>query len=352
MEWLNLSIDGKSVNVPKGSTVLEACRMHDISIPTLCHDPELTNAGACRLCVVEIEGMRNLPPSCVTQATQGMVVRTQTSKVRGARKTILELLVANHPLDCMTCQKMGDCSLAQYAYEYGVSGDEYPGVRRELPLDDSNPFILRDPNKCVLCGKCVRACEEIQGRTVLDFFKRGFDSQVGPAFELPYGESECVFCGSCVSVCPVGALEEKQMIGKGRSWEIEKVQTTCPFCGTGCNFDLNVKDGKVIGVTSNPESPVNGKALCVKGRFGMDMIHSPNRLTSPLIKKDGEFVEASWDEALDLVATKLGEIKTQYGADTIGALSSARCTNEENFLMQKFMRAVIGSNNIDHCART
>jgi NADH dehydrogenase/NADH:ubiquinone oxidoreductase subunit G len=210
VEWLNLTVDGKEFTVPKGSTVLEACRMHDIPIPTLCQDPELTNAGACRLCVVEIEGMRNLPPSCVTQVTQGMVVQTQTGKVRKARKTILELLVANHPLDCMTCQKMGDCSLAQYAYEYGVTGKEYTGTKRELPLDDSNPFILRDPNKCILCGKCVRACEEIQGRSVLDFFKRGFDSQVGPAFGVPYGESDCVFCGSCVSVCPVGALSSER----------------------------------------------------------------------------------------------------------------------------------------------
>lgn len=352
VEWLNLTIDGKGFTVPKGSTVLEACRMHDIPVPTLCHDPELTSAGACRLCVVEIEGMRNLPPSCVTQVMQGMVVQTQTGKVRKARKTILELLVANHPLDCMTCQKMGDCSLAQFAYDYGVAGKEYTGIKREIPLDESNPFILRDPNKCVLCGKCVRVCEEIQGRSVLDFFKRGFDSQVGPAFGVPYAESECVFCGSCVSVCPVGALTEKKMVGKGRPWEVEKVQTTCPFCGTGCNFDLNVKDGKVIGVTSNPEAPVNGRALCVKGRFGMDLIHSPQRLTTPLIKKDGEFVPASWDEALDLVATRLGEIKSQHGADSIAALSSARCTNEENYLMQKFMRAVIGTNNVDHCART
>lgn len=352
MESLTLSIDGEDYSVPKGSTVLEACRMHDIPIPTLCQDPELTNAGACRLCVVEIEGMRNLPPSCVTQVSQGMTVRTQTDKVRNARKTILELLVANHPLDCMTCQKMGNCALAEYSYEYGVKGNMFTGVRRELPLDDSNPFILRDPNKCILCGKCVRACEEMQGQNVLDFFKRGFNSQVGPAFNLPYSESECVFCGNCVSVCPVGALTEKRMIGQGRPWEVQKVQTTCAYCGTGCNFDLNVKDGKVIGVTSNPEAPVNGKALCIKGRFGYDMIHSPKRLTTPLIKKNGEFVSASWEEALDLVSLRLDEIKTQYGPDSIGALSSARCTNEENFLMQKFMRAVIGTNNIDHCART
>lgn len=352
MEWITLTINGREASVPKGATVLDACRMNGVEIPTLCHDPELTNTGSCRLCVVEIEGMRNLPTSCVTQATQGMVVRTDTKTVRNARKTVLELLVANHPLDCMTCQKMGDCSLAQYAYEYEVKGAIYQGARRNEPLDDSNPFILRDPNKCILCGKCVRVCDEIQGRSVLDFFNRGFDTLVGPAFNVPYAESACVFCGSCVAVCPVGSLVEKQMVGKGRAWEVTKVQTTCPFCGTGCNFNLNVKNGEVIGVTSNPDSPVNGRHLCVKGRFGVDMVHSPNRLTTPLIKKDGEFVEASWDEALTLVAGRLGEIKAEYGPDSIAALSSARCTNEENFLMQKFMRAVIGTNSIDHCART
>lgn len=351
MEWFTLTIDGREVSVPKGTTVLEACRMHNIPIPTLCHDPELTLAGSCRLCIVQIEGMRNLPPSCVTQAAQGMVVETQNPKVRAARKTILELLVTNHPLNCMTCQKMGDCSLANYAYEYGVTGKLYQGERRRLPLDDGNPFIVKDPNKCILCGKCIRACEEIQGRSVLDFSFRGFDTQVGPAFNLPYHESECVFCGSCVSVCPVGALSEKKMIGQGRPWEVTKVQTTCPFCGTGCNFDLNVKDGKVIGVTSNPNAPVNGKALCVKGRFGMDMIYNPNRLTTPLIRKEGALVPAEWDEALDLVASKFREIKENYGANALAALSSAHCTNEENYLMQKFMRGVIGTNNIDHCAR-
>lgn len=351
MEWFSLTIDGREVSVPKGTTVLEACRMHGIPIPTLCHDPELTSAGACRLCIVQIEGMRNLPPSCVTQVAQGMVVQTQNSKVRAARKTILELLVANHPLDCMTCQRMGNCSLAEYAYEYGVTGEIYHGEQRDLTVDEGNPFILRNPNKCILCGKCIRACAEIQGRSVLDFSFRGFDTQVGPAFNLPYHESDCVFCGSCVSVCPVGALTEKKMIGKGRPWEVKKVQTTCPFCGTGCNFDLNVKDGKVIGVTSNPEAPVNAKALCVKGRFGMDMIYNPNRLTTPLIRKDGVLVPAEWDEALDLVATKFREIKDTYGANALAALSSAHCTNEENYLMQKFMRAVIGTNNIDHCAR-
>ncbi|KUO65836.1 MAG: NADH dehydrogenase [Gracilibacter sp. BRH_c7a] len=352
MEWLTLTIDGKEVSVPKGITVLEACRQHNIRIPTLCHDPSLTNTAACRLCVVEIEGIRNLPASCVTIATQGMVIRTGSDRVKEARKTILELLVANHPLDCMTCQKMGNCSLAQYAYEYGVSGDVFQGDKRELPLDDSNPFIIRDSSKCILCGKCVRACQEEQVNGVLDFFARGFQTQVGPAFNSKLAESECVFCGSCVAVCPVGALTERQMAGKGRPWEITKVQTTCPYCGTGCNFDLNVREGKVIGVTSNSDAPVNGRMLCVKGRFGFDLIHNPERLTTPLIKKKGKFVEASWDEALDLVADKFTEIVQVHGPDTLAALSSAHCTNEENYLMQKFMRAVIGTNNVDHCART
>lgn len=352
MEFITLTIDGKEVQAPKGSTVLEACRYNGIKIPTLCHDPELSSPGGCRMCVVEIEKMRNLPASCVTEAMQGMVVRTKSENVIEARRTVLELLVANHPLDCMTCEKMGNCSLAEYAYEYGVKGDVFVGEKTQYPIDDSNQFIVRDMNKCILCGKCVRVCEEIQGRSIIDFAYRGFNTRVTPALDLPLGESECAYCGSCVAVCPVGALTEKSMRGTGRPWEITKVKTTCPFCGTGCNFDLNVKDGKVIGVTSNETSPVNGRHLCVKGRFGTDYIHSDRRITTPLIKRDGKFEEASWDEALDLVAQKLGAVKAQYGPDAIGALSSARCTNEENYLMQKFMRAVVGTNNVDHCART
>lgn len=350
MEWFTLTIDGQKVSVPKGTTVLDACRMNNIPIPTLCHDPVLTPVGSCRLCVVQIEGMRNLPPSCVTQVVQGMKVETQNLKVSNARKTILELLVANHPLDCMTCQKMGDCALAQYAYEYGVTGERYQAEPRNLPIDSANPFILKDPNKCISCGKCIRACDEIQGRSVLDFSYRGFDVQVGPAFNLPYNESECVFCGSCVSVCPVGALTEKRMQGKGRRWEMEKVTTVCPYCGTGCSIDLNVKNGKVVGITST-DGEVNGAALCVKGRFGHGFIHHPDRLKTPLVRRAGKLVEATWSEAISLVAEKFSAVKKNFGPDAIGVLSSARCTNEENYLMNKLTRAVFGTNNIDHCAR-
>lgn len=354
MENVTLTIDGIEVTVPKGTTVLEAATQAGILIPTLCHDPELSKPGACRLCVVEIQGMRNLPASCVTEATEGMVVATATPDVHEARKTNLELLLANHPEDCLTCHKNGVCKLQEYAYLYGAEFEAFKGEKHTYPIeDDDNPFIIRDMNKCVLCGKCVRMCAEVQGNNAVDFINRGFMSKVSPAMDAPLGEtdlSNCVFCGNCVAVCPVGALTEKNMVGKGRSWEIEKVTTTCPYCGVGCNFDLNVKDGKVVGVTST-DGDANGRLLCVKGRFGYGFIHNPDRLQHPLIKKDGEFVAATWQEALDLVAAKLGKVKEQYGPDGLAVLSSARCSNEENYLLNKFSRAVLGTNNIDHCAR-
>lgn len=350
MQNVTLIINGCKVTVPAGTTVLEAARSVGFAIPTLCHDEELSKPGACRLCVVEIKNMRNLPASCVTQVSEGMEVYTHSPEVLEARKTILELLLANHPNDCLTCPKAGECSLQQYAYEYGVRFLEM-GERHHYPLDDTNPFIQRDYNKCILCGKCVRACAEVQGRNIIDFANRGFNTKIATAMDVSLEEANCVFCGSCVAVCPVGALSEKHMQGKGRKWELGKVRTTCPYCGTGCSFDLNVKDGKVIGVTSTPEAEVNGRALCVKGRFGSNFIHHPDRLTKPLVKKEGRFVEASWAEALSIVVAKLSAIKEADGPEALAVLSSARCTNEENYLANKFARAVLGTNNIDHCAR-
>jgi predicted molibdopterin-dependent oxidoreductase YjgC len=350
---VTLNIDGIQVTVPKGTTVLEAAQQAGIFIPTLCHDPDLSKPGACRLCVVEIPGARNLPASCVTEAAEGMVVNTASEAVIEARKTILELLLANHPEDCLTCHKNGNCRLQDYAYYYGVRADAFKGEKHQYPIEDDNPFIVRDMNKCILCGRCVRVCEEIQGNNVIDFAYRGFNAKVGPAMDVKLSDtdiSNCAFCGNCVAVCPVGALTEKAMLGKGRQWDVEKVTTTCPYCGVGCNFDLNVKDGRVIGVTST-EGDVNGRYLCVKGRFGYGFIHHPDRLTTPLIKKDGKFVEATWEEAIGLVAQKLGSVKEKEGPEAIGVLSSARCTNEENYLMNKLSRAVFGTNSIDHCAR-
>ena len=349
MGIVKLTIDGKEVQVPKGTTVLEAAEQIGIHIPRLCYDPDLSAVGACRLCIVKIEGMRNLPASCVTEVTEGMVVHTDTPEVIEARKTILELLLANHPVDCLTCEKLGECLLAKYCYEYGVLKSPFDGEKRHYEIKADNPFIVRDMNKCILCGKCIRACSEITGKNIIDFSYRGFKTRVAPFGDTPLSESECIYCGNCVAFCPVGALSEKQMLNLGRRWNLKKVKTTCTFCSTGCTFDLRVKDGKVVGVTSNPDNAVNGRALCIRGRFGTrDFIHSDKRLTTPLIRRNGKLVPASWDEALDLVAERLTEITKQYGPNSFAAISTTRFTNEEIYLFQKFVRAVIGTNNIDH----
>jgi NADH-quinone oxidoreductase subunit G len=345
-------MNGKEVEAPAGSTILQAADLLGIEIPRLCYDPELSALGACRMCVVEVKGNHLLSAACVTPVMPGMEIQTESPDVVEARRTILELLVANHPLDCMTCDKLGDCKLADYCYRYGVKDSPFCGEKHNYAIDDSNPFIIRDLNKCILCGACVRACEEMTGQDNLSYLNRGFARKATTAGDVPYIESDCVFCGQCVAVCPTGALTEKSMAGKARRWEIERVTTTCPFCGTGCNFDLAVKNGKVIGVLSNPNSPVNGRSLCVKGRFGWDFIYNEKRLETPLIKRNGSFQPASWEEAFDLIAERLNAIKDEYGPDAFAALSSARCTNEENYLVQKFTRAYMGTNNVDHCART
>lgn len=332
-------------------SILAAAQSAGIDIPTFCYDKDLTIDASCRICVVEVEGYRNLPPACATEVAEGMVIFTESEQVVEARKMVLDLLLANHPTDCMICEKTGDCRLQDYSYRYGVKETSFVGERKKFEIDSENHLIERDQEKCILCGKCVRVCAEVQVTHAVDFADRGFNTKVTTPFDLPLGLDHCRFCGQCVGVCPTGALVNKQLKGI-RPWEVEKVRTTCPFCGTGCNFDLNIKDDKVVGVTPNPEAPVNGRSLCVKGRFHGDMINSPNRITTPLIKKDGEFVEASWEEALSLVAERLTDIKEREGSDAIAALSSARCTNEENFVMQKFMRAVIGTHSVDHCART
>lgn len=348
---VSLTIDGRIITVPVGTSILEAAQSLDIDIPNFCYDKDLTIAAGCRMCVVEVEGHRNMVPACATNVVEGMVVQTETPKVVEARKMLLDLILANHPQDCMTCEKTGECRLQDYCYRYGVKETTFKGEKKHYEKDTANHLIERDQNKCILCGKCVRVCQEVQVTAAVDFINRGFNTMVTTPFDLPLSLEGCRFCGQCVGVCPTGALINKQLKGI-RPWEVKKVRTTCPFCGTGCNFDLNVKDGKVVGVTPNPEAPVNGRSLCVKGRFHSDLVNSPDRITKPLIKRDGVFQEASWDEALSLVVSKFTEIKSREGSDAITALSSARCTNEDNWVMQKFMRAVIGTNNVDHCART
>lgn len=350
MADVTLTINGLQVSVPAGSTILEAAQKLGVFIPTFCHDPELSRPGSCRICVVEQQGAKNLTVSCATIVRDGMVIDTDSPAVLEARRTILELILANHPMDCLTCGKNGDCRLQDYAYLYGVQDSGFTGEKHAYPIEDNNPFIVRDMNKCIMCGKCIRMCAEVQGKSIVDFAYRGFSTKVAPAMDLSLADSDCVFCGNCVAVCPVGALQEKGLRSSTRTWEVKKVRSTCPYCGTGCSFELNVKDNKVVGVTSC-NGDVNGRALCVKGRFGYGFIHHPDRLKQPLVKKDGRFVEATWEEAIGLVAEKLSGIKAQHGSDALAVLSSARCTNEENYLLGKLTRAVFGTNNIDHCAR-
>ncbi len=351
MAEVSLTIDDKQVKAQEGMTVFQAAQAAGIEIPHLCYHEKLSPTGACRMCVVEVERAKSLVASCAYPVAEGMVVRTNTDRVMKARKLVLELLLSDHPLDCMVCEKAGDCKLQDYAYEFGIAESPFVGERHNYPVDTSNPFIVRDYSKCILCGRCVAACSDIQVTEALERRERGFATRVIAGLDKPLQESTCVFCGRCVSVCPVGALTEKQSAGKGREWDLEKVRTICNYCGCGCTIELNIKDGKIVKVTNFEDSPVASGSLCVKGKFGWDFIHSEERLKTPLVKENGGFREASWDEALSLVAAKFSEIKGQYGNDSVAVLSSAKCSNEENYLMQKFARAVIGTNNVDHCAR-
>ena len=351
MEQVRLTIDGKEVVTSSDRTILEAAMEAGIRIPRLCYEERMDPYGACRICLVEVEGARGLLPSCYTKVTDGMVVRTATEDLVRIRRTILELILSDHPKDCMTCESAGDCELQDLAYEYGVKDTPYKGEEHHYEVLAENPLIERDYVKCILCGRCIRICREVQGVGVYDFVNRGFEAVPGIPYNKSMTESPCEFCGQCVSTCPTGAIISVPSKGKGRSWQMEKVRTTCPYCGCGCQLDLHVRDGRIVEVSSPVMTgPVEGN-LCVKGRYGYAFVHHPDRLTAPLVRKDGELVPATWEEALGMVAGRIRKAMDEGGPDSVAFLSSARCTNEENYLLQKLARAVVGTNNVDHCAR-
>jgi formate dehydrogenase major subunit len=348
-------LNGKETPFMPGQTILDAARNGGIEIPTLCYLKGSTPTGACRVCCVEVKGARSLMAACSTPVTAGLEVTTDSEFVHRARKMNVELMLASGRHNCLMCESNGNCRLQDLAYFYKITKLQFDEKETKdiYPTEDVNPFIVRDFSRCILCGRCAQACNEVVVNRAISQGYRGGKSKIVTGGDMPYNESECVFCGQCVQVCPTGALTEKKAKGLGRPWETQKIRTTCPYCGVGCQQLLHVKDGRIVKVTAVEDAEPNQGRLCVKGRFAYDFIYSEDRLKTPLIRQDnGEFKEASWDEALDLVADKFKEIIQKDGPDAIAGVSCARSINEDSYQMQKLFRAVIGTNNIDHCART
>jgi predicted molibdopterin-dependent oxidoreductase YjgC len=370
-------INGHEFTFFPGETILQVAQRNGVEIPTLCYMKNATPTGACRICLVEVEGARTLVASCATPAAPKMVVRTETARVVRARRINLELLLASGQHNCLAqdldvnswtdfqlkamtvdghedlCPSYGKCKLQELAIKYQVKENPFTPSEPRHKIEDVNPFIVRDLSRCILCGRCVQACNEVQVNNAISYGYRGSQSKIIAKGDRALKDSDCVFCGECVQACPVGALVttkdfESRTPDKG---ETQLVRTTCSYCGVGCQMYLHVRKDRIVRVTGVEVVGPNYGSLCVKGRFGYEFVHDPGRLTKPLIRENGSFREASWDEALNLVARKFKSIKSQHGADAIGVLSSARITNEENYLAQKFARAVIGTNNVDHCAR-
>lgn len=353
-QTVTLSIDNQEVTVPKGTTILEAAKGLGVEIPTLCHLKELAPDGSCRMCVVEVEGGRRggLTTACTAHCQEDMVVATHSEKVADSRRFILDLLLSNHKLECFSCGKNGDCQLQQYALDYGIDATSFTEGKR-MPChqeDTSNPFFSYDPEKCIMCRRCARVCQLRQGRDVLSIANRGFETKMMPSYGQAFDQSICESCGNCVSSCPTGALTAKDT-KEYRKWETQKIPTTCPHCGTGCQMNLLVKNNRLVGVEPL-DGPANKNLLCVKGKFASyKFVGSGDRLTEPLIKRNGIFEPASWEEALTLVSSKFNEIKAENGADALAGFSCSRATNEDNYVFQKMVRAAFGTNNVDNCAR-
>jgi formate dehydrogenase major subunit len=350
---VTLNIDGVDVTVPEGTSIMHAAQLGGVTVPKLCATDSLEAFGSCRLCLVEIEGRRGYPASCTTPVAAGIKVKTQTPKLADVRRGVMELYISDHPLDCLTCAANGDCELQDMAgavglreVRYGYEGENHLGQAK----DESNPYFTFDASKCIVCSRCVRACEETQGTFALTIQGRGFDSKVS-AGNQNFLESECVSCGACVQACPTATLMEKTVIAAGTPEH--SVTTTCAYCGVGCSFDAEMKGEEVVRMTPTKAGGANHGHSCVKGRFAWGYATHADRITTPMIRKSihDPWQKVGWDEAINYAASEIQRIQTQYGKDAVGGITSSRCTNEEVYVTQKLIRAVFGSNNVDTCAR-
>src|SRR5471030_876490 len=353
-QTVKLEIDGINVTVPAGTMIMRAAAEAGVNVPKLCATDSLDPFGSCRLCLVEIDGKRGTPASCTTPVANGMVVRTQTERLKRLRKGVMELYISDHPLDCLTCSANGDCELQDMAgavglreVRYGYDGANHLKDKK----DESNPYFTYDPSKCIVCNRCVRACEETQGTFALTISGRGFESRVSPGMDEPFMESECVSCGACVSACPTATLQEKTIINLGMP--TKSVTTTCAYCGVGCGFKAEVKGTEVIRMTPWKDGKANEGHSCVKGRFAWGYATHKDRVTKPMIRAriTDPWREVSWDEAVAHAASEFKRLQASFGRDSIGGITSSRCTNEETYLVQKLVRAAFGNNNVDTCAR-
>jgi len=350
---VTLEIDGFKVTAPAGTSIMRAAASIGIDIPKLCATDSIEPFGSCRLCLVQIEGGRGMPASCTTPVAEGLKVTTQNPRLAEVRRGIMELYISDHPLDCLTCSANGDCELQDMAGAVGLREVRYQPVHTHLDAtkDESNPYFSFDPSKCIVCSRCVRACEETQGTFALTIDGRGFDSKVSPSQNEAFMDSECVSCGACVQACPTATLMEKSVIDNGQPEHA--IITTCAYCGVGCSFRAEMKGEQVIRMVPNKDGKANHGHSCVKGRFAFGYATHKDRITKPMIRKSikDAWQEVSWEEAITYAASELKRLQTQYGKDSIGGITSSRCTNEETYLVQKLIRAGFGNNNVDTCAR-
>ena len=352
-ESIDVVVDGIPVSVPVGTSVMRAAAEAGVGVPKLCATDSLQPFGSCRLCLVEIDGKKGTPASCTTPCEPGMVVRTQTPRVEELRRNVMELYISDHPLDCLTCPANGDCELQDMAGVVGLREVRYgyEGANHlDAPTDSSNPYFAFDESKCIVCSRCVRACDEIQGTLALTIVGRGFDSKVSPGGRS-FFDSECVSCGACVQACPTATLEEKSVIDLGMP--TRTVETTCAYCGVGCSFKAELRGDELVRMVPSKDGGANEGHSCVKGRFAWGYATHTDRVLTPLVREsiDDPWREASWEEAIGFTAERIRAIQAEYGVDSVGGITSSRCTNEEVYVVQKMVRAAFGTNNVDTCAR-